>query len=308
MDNIKDNIIFNTIDNGIIILDDELNILAWNRWLEIKTDINSEKIVGKNILEEFPYIDSKKLQRKIKLVLTANIASYISVNPHKFLIKIKSNVIMGKVFKYMRQDITIVPYDFEKKLVCLYIYDNTKLYESQEKLKKLNLELRELSIRDPLTHLYNRRYFSDMSKSMQKIALRNDHNLAVVLMDIDNFKMINDSYGHQVGDDVIKAVANILENNCRKSDLLARYGGEEFILLLYNTSIDFAKNIAENIRENCQNYFIKNGNSEILFTLSFGVSNFNSSDRDNIEATINRADKALYLAKQNGKNRVEILV
>ena len=303
--NIDNNIIFNTIDNGIILLDENLNIKAWNKWLEVKTSIKKEELLDKNICEKFPYINEKRLRRKIKSVLVIKNASYFSIEPHEYLIQIKSNILIGKIFEYMRQNITIVPYDLEKKIVCLYIYDHTKLHESNEKLQKLNLELKELSTKDFLTQLYNRRYFSDTTSRMLSLALRHKHNISVIVSDIDNFKIINDTYGHATGDKVIVSLANILKENSRESDIVARYGGEEFVILLYNTSINDAQKIAENIRTIVENTQVLTNKNNLKYTLSLGVAQYKKDIDADIESTINRADKSLYKAKINGKNRVE---
>ncbi len=304
---INNDIIFNTIDNGIIILDEELNILAWNRWLELKTHIKKADIINKNICEQFPYISEEKLKRKIKSALVTANPSFYSVDPHKFLIKIQSNSIVDKVYKFMRQDITLVAYDLEKKYVCLYIYDNTKFYETSAKLEELNEELQELSNRDPLTHSYNRRYFSDVSQKMLNLASRANHSLSVIILDIDNFKNINDNYGHSIGDNVIITLARSLEEYVRTSDVISRFGGEEFVILLYNVSLPNGKKIAEKIRKNIENLKIETKQGDVQFTLSLGVAQYDKEqDFNNLEHTISRADKALYLAKSGGKNQVII--
>jgi len=136
-------IIFNTINNGIIILDNDLNILYWNRWCEIKTKIVSKDILDKNICEEFPNINISVLKRKIKLTFLLNAPTFYSVNPHNYLIDIKINSITNRVYDSMQQSVTIVPYDIEKKLVCLYIYDDTVLSTSNF---RLSLALQELEL------------------------------------------------------------------------------------------------------------------------------------------------------------------
>jgi len=304
---INNDIIFNTIDNGIIILDEDLNILGWNNWLEIRTSIDKKDILNKNICEEFPYINKTKLKRKFKSVLVTKNPSFYSVDPHKYLIRIKSNSIVGKVYNNMRQDITIVPYDLEKRYVCLYIYDNTKFYETSSKLEKLNEELVELSNRDPLTHLFNRRYFNEISTKMLNLANRSNHSLSTIVLDIDNFKAINDKYGHSTGDKVIVETAKVLEKSVRKSDIVSRFGGEEFIILLYNVAIADLENIAEKIRKNVEELSIKTPKGHIKFTISAGATKYDCDfDINKIEYTINRADKALYRAKELGKNKVVI--
>lgn len=304
---INNDVIFNTIDNGIIVLDENLNILAWNKWLEIRTSIDKNSIINKNICDEFSYINKSKLKRKIKSVLITKNPSFYSVDPHKYLIKIKTNTIVDKVFDNMRQDITIVPYDLEKKFVCLYIYDNTKFYETSSKLEKLNDELVELSHRDPLTHLYNRRYFSDVSLKMLSLANRSKHTLSIIVLDIDNFKHINDKFGHAVGDDAIIETAKVLEKSVRKSDIVSRFGGEEFVILLYNVNSVNLESIAEKIRENVENLVIQTNKGKLKFTVSLGATQYDCDfDINKIEYTLNRADKALYKAKESGKNKVVI--
>ena len=305
MESINNNIIFNTINNGIIILDENLNILAWNNWLEITTKLTSKEMVNQNICDKFDYINKTKLKRKIKSVLVTNNSAFYTIDPHEYLIDIKVNTIIDKIFESMQQNITIVPYDIEKRQVCLYIYDNTKLCETNYKLEKLNVKLKDLSNRDPLTHLYNRRYFAEISNKMLALSLRNDNNLTIIILDIDKFKSINDTYGHSVGDNVIITLARELENNIRDSDLVARFGGEEFVILLNNTDLDNSVNIAEKIRKRIEKIEIKDDDNILKFTASFGVAKYDDNlDNGKIEHTITRADNALYIAKENGRNQV----
>lgn len=306
MDLINNNIIFNTINNGIIILDENLNILAWNKWLEITTNLKSEDMINQNICKKFNYINEKKLRRKIKSVLVTNNSAFYTIDPHQYLIDIKVNTIIDKIFESMQQSITIVPYDIEKKYVCLYIYDDTKLCETNYKLEKLNDELKDLSNRDPLTHLYNRRYFSEISNKFLSLSLRNENDLSIIILDIDKFKNINDTYGHNVGDKVIISLSNSLEKNIRESDVVARFGGEEFVILLNNTNLENSISIAEKIRKKIENIEILDGDNILKFTASFGVAEYdNKLDYEKIEHTITRADNALYIAKENGRNQVK---
>jgi diguanylate cyclase (GGDEF)-like protein len=305
MHNLKDDIIFNTINNGILILDEELNIKAWNRWLAVHTHLSLEDVLDKNLCELFPSIDEKRLKRKIKSVLVTNTSSFYSVDPHRYLLKIELSNITNPIYEFMQQDVTIAPYIKEEKLVALYIYDKTVLCESNAKLEKLNKDLRELSYKDPMTGAYNRRYFFEESAKLLSLATRDQRDSCIIILDIDKFKDFNDTYGHDIGDEVIIQLAHLLKNHVRNSDIVARFGGEEFVIFLYNTDLYNATHIAEVIREDIQKINIQVGTQVINFTASFGVAKFHKSlDDNNIEHTITRADKCLYLAKNKGRNQV----
>ncbi|WP_424688633.1 MAG: diguanylate cyclase [Halarcobacter ebronensis] len=295
--------VFNTIDNGIIILDENLNILAWNRWLEIRTNILKEKIENKNICKEFPYIDEKKLKRKVKAALVTKNPSYFNVDPHKHLIKIRINSINAN-YEFMQQDVTIVPYDLDRKIVCLYIYDKTALREINLKLERANKELIDLTNKDYLTKVYNRRYFNEYSEKALELAKRNKQDISIIAIDIDRFKKINDTYGHNVGDEVLIEVANIFKNSIRKSDIVARFGGEEFIILLINAKVDEATAIAEKMRVKIEDTIINVDDNEVDITSSFGVATVNQESNETIETTLKRADDLLYIAKKHGRNEV----
>ena len=171
--------------------------------------------------------------------------------------------------------------------------------------KELEEELKELAIRDPLTTLYNRRYFFDIGQNVISLAKREHTPLSVMMLDIDEFKNINDTYGHGTGDSAIKCFAAILIEHTRGSDIIARIGGEEFAVLLTNTPKDIAFEIAHKIREFTQNQVIKIDEAKsINFTVSIGVDSVNAKDEKHIEEALARADKALYKAKNSGKNRV----
>ncbi len=134
--------ICNTVDNGIIIVDNELNVYFWNTWLESRTNIKAEKIIKKNLIDFFPEINKKILQRKIKASLTLNSPTFYHTGINKYLFSIELNKVTNKVFDDMQQGVTITPYDQNKGLVALYIYDNTLLCEINYELEqtKNNLE------------------------------------------------------------------------------------------------------------------------------------------------------------------------
>ncbi|MBD3841230.1 MAG: PAS domain-containing sensor histidine kinase [Campylobacterales bacterium] len=135
--------ILDTLDNGVLILDENYTISFCNKWLEYKTKYTQHQIINQNIFELFPDINKKLLIRKIKSSLSLNTPTFYTVNPHNFLIKIKLNNITEKIFEYMQQSVTIVPFDLEKKQVCIYIYDNTQLSTINFKLTMALTELED---------------------------------------------------------------------------------------------------------------------------------------------------------------------
>ena len=172
-------------------------------------------------------------------------------------------------------------------------------------LQELQTELKLLASTDSMTKLYNRRYFTKISEHTLDLAKREKHNLSIIMLDIDKFKNINDTYGHKIGDDVIITLSNKLIEYQRKSDIICRYGGEEFVILLPNTSIDGAKIVAQNIKKDVEAIVLNlEENKEVKFTVSLGVSSIDIKNETNIEASLKRADDALYEAKEGGRNKV----
>jgi diguanylate cyclase (GGDEF)-like protein len=175
----------------------------------------------------------------------------------------------------------------------------------ESEIDKRTEELQLLASTDSMTKLYNRRYFTETSSSIFDLAKRNQTALTVIMIDIDDFKSINDTHGHAVGDKVIVGIAQILQNCSRKSDVVSRWGGEEFLMLLPQTDMNGALVIAEKVRDMIEKKEIQlESKQKIHFTVSLGVSLVNVHNELNLEASIGRADKALYKAKENGKNRV----
>ena len=172
-------------------------------------------------------------------------------------------------------------------------------------LEKSRKDLELQASQDHMTKLYNRRYFSEISTKVMQLAVRNKKPLSVLMLDIDKFKNINDTYGHPVGDEVIISLANTLKDISRQSDIACRFGGEEFLILLPETSAQGAMVIGEKIRKKVEELVISpQNNIHIKFTISIGVSEFKPDDELNLELSIHRADEALYEAKKGGRNRV----
>jgi diguanylate cyclase (GGDEF)-like protein len=169
-------------------------------------------------------------------------------------------------------------------------------------LKKQKNKLERMALYDQLTDLYNRHFLLNAAKQKISSALRHKFSVCVLMIDMDNFKLINDGYGHTTGDAVLKAVAQILKNEYRDDDIAARFGGEEFLILLGHCDLTNAKIKAENLRAKIEAL----NPLGIAVTVSIGLSLL-INEEDSFPDLLDRADKALYQAKQNGRNQVAIL-
>ncbi len=174
------------------------------------------------------------------------------------------------------------------------------------RLEEANRNLQMLASRDPLTGLYNRQFLNELLDKEWNGAQRSGEPLSVIMADLDNFKRVNDSYGHQAGDTALKKVSEVLVVNLRKSDYLARYGGEEFLFVLPRADLTAACIAAERFRKAVEKTIIPlDGDQRLSLSISCGVSTVYPERKDqNIETLIQKADKALYEAKRLGKNRV----
>lgn len=174
-------------------------------------------------------------------------------------------------------------------------------------LKRANDSLRELAFRDELTGLYNHRYFQEVLESEVQRSTRYNHPVSLLLLDIDNFKTINDTYGHVAGDLMLKEISKVMIKLVRHCDIVARYGGEEFTIILPDTSTTGAKVLAQRVRRGIEQHQVKDNSELMSVTVSVGVA---STDMDSVEKTrmslIAQSDQALYRAKRSGKNRVEL--
>ncbi len=184
-----------------------------------------------------------------------------------------------------------------------------RLLKLEKSLKKANEEIRIMSITDPLTGIYNRGYLAEHLPREITRAKRYKHPLSLIMCDIDFFKKVNDTYGHQAGDQVLKKFVQSINDSIRNNiDWVARYGGEEFVVVLPETDSGTACHIAERLRNTVSGKEIYVQKKQIHITASFGVAVFDPSTPGNnisYESIINQADKYLYQAKHEGRNRVK---
>ncbi len=173
--------------------------------------------------------------------------------------------------------------------------------EHEERVLK---QLYESSVRDPLTGAFNRHYFSSQLTSEFAYAARHEQPLSVILLDIDFFKKVNDTYGHLGGDAALVHISQVFAKSLRTEDLLSRYGGEEFVILLRGIPIDRATAVAERLRQSLESHSVLHGETAFSITASFGCASLADSEATTTDALIEAADRRLYRAKEAGRNRV----
>ena len=216
-----------------------------------------------------------------------------------------------------KKSIDMIPLVVENKIIAVLLCedlnederDNFLILSSQlaMELKKANLyeNVERLSIKDGLTDIYLRRYFMDRLIEEAKRAKRQNLTFAILMLDIDNFKHCNDTYGHMVGDVVLKEVAATIKENVREIDLAARYGGEEFVILLPDTNEVDAVGVAERIRRSIEGRKVVAYDETVRVKISIGITIY-PVHSEGISDLINKADQALYFSKQKGRNLITV--
>jgi diguanylate cyclase (GGDEF)-like protein len=164
--------------------------------------------------------------------------------------------------------------------------------------------IKNIALYDTLTGLYNRRYFEERLGVETQKSFYSGTPLSLVMVDIDHFKKVNDTFGHTGGDQVLCKTASLLKNSIRKKDMVARYGGEEFMLILPEAGLEESFIIAERIRRLVENTSFEIGQAQVHLTISMGISNFPSHRAKSKEELVRMADQALYDAKRGGRNKV----
>jgi diguanylate cyclase (GGDEF)-like protein len=295
-----------SIEVGIVVLDRDFNVQVWNQFMENHSSIVPSMIQDKNLFESFPEIDQEWFTRKAAPAFSLKSPVFIIWEQRPYLFHFNCNRPITSQADHMYQNITIFPLASltgSVEQVCLVIYDVTDEAVSRLGMQALNSQLEKISRVDGLTGLYNRRYWEEQFVMEYKRDQRSEGPTSLIMLDIDHFKKVNDTYGHPAGDDVIKALAQIIKKATRETDVPGRYGGEEFAILLPDTPIANVEFVAERIRRLVEKSTVVHDEIEITFTISLGIAGFKKTYRDSTQ-WLEAADKALYKAKETGRNRV----
>ncbi|HXD11786.1 MAG TPA: diguanylate cyclase [Anaerolineales bacterium] len=288
-----------SMSDGVLVLDDQNRIVDINPVMKNFLDENPSTLIGRNISE---------------------ILNLWSHNPDQFLNgETRSEIkLPRKPTCYL--DLRVTPlYDSNQKLSgrLLVIRDVTDRKEVEKDLRYamdklqtqlieigvLQSQLREQAIRDALTNLFNRRYLEETLERELARAARESYPLCVIMMDLDYFKVINDTYGHEAGDVVLKTLAETVTQQSRHGDFACRFGGEEFVLVMPNIGIAIARERAEGLHQLINSLNIPYGRFNLTTTISMGIAWYPAHGATK-EDLLRAADKAMYMAKNTGRNRV----
>ena len=289
--------IFETVNFGLVVLDRDLRIQYWNRWMAMHSGIQPTRILGSPLFEFFPHLDNSGFNKNCKVVLSFGNFAFFSQKLHRFLFPFKPDSSFGYRFDNMQQSCFMGPLRGEDNAISglfLVVQDVTELATYEQKLVEMNTT-------DALTGMYNRRFLESRLKEECARQRRYARPFSLLMIDIDFFKKVNDTYGHQGGDLVLQAVAAKAKSLIRSTDFFARYGGEEFCCLLPETDTEAAEKVAEHLRIQIAEMESRFEGQSIKVTISLGISAFLPDDSP--ETLLKRADDALYQAKSSGRNR-----
>lgn len=242
-----------------------------------------------------------------KNIICDNCISYRAYWDNKTYVKMDYN--QDNIFM-----VTAVPIDLADRRVVIELFKNAtdslvldnRGANNNTEIHQMIDRMNSLALKDSLTGVYNRRYIDEKLPAILSNAFVSEQNLSVIMADIDNFKIVNDTYGHLTGDCTLKQFAGLLSKCLRRStDWVSRFGGEEFLICLPGADNKQAAEIAELMRKSIEDHTMDCGEHKFRITSSFGVSTKKSHENISLEELLEEADKKLYEAKHNGRNRVE---
>lgn len=297
-----------SIDVGVVVLDSDYQVQVWNTFMENRSGVAPNKAIGATFFDLFPEVDREWFRRKISSVVTLGTPAFTIWEQRPYLVRFKNYQPITGQEEFMYQNTTILPLrstDSEIKHICVVIYDVTDVATNRRQLQASNQALQKLSSTDRLTGLYNRGHWEEALKLEYARHCRYGHQATLLMFDIDHFKRVNDTYGHQVGDRVIQRVADLVRAHIRDADLAGRYGGEEFAVLLPDTDREGGRMLAERLREAVEAELLEHQGEQVRFTISLGVADLGRPCNDH-QQLIEWADQALYASKRGGRNRVTV--
>lgn len=295
--------ILNNVNEGIVIVNEKLEICLWNSSMEYITGFNKEKVMNKNIYTVLPNLNVNYYNKAICDVVNNGSKMFFSAAMHIGLVNNKKNLNLklsrfnsGKSKFLLLEFIDVTNQFIQINRLKSYVHELCKVNNQLKEKEKI---IKNLAYYDNLTGVANRTLFYELAEKFINNAKRSHSILGLMFIDVDKFKNINDTYGHEAGDKVLIKVSEILKEATRKNDIIARHGGDEFLILLpYIKNFNNHEIIVSRIFNNKNKMVNYNGN-EIKISLSIGIS-FYPNDGDSTDKLIAEADKAMYIAKNRG--------
>lgn len=300
--------IVQSIDVGVVVLDREYRIQVWNSFMENHSGRPASQVSQRSMLELFPEIDQAWFTSKVETARMLGTRVFTIWEQRPYLLRFSNYQPITGLADHMYQNVTILPLrtvNASTGHVCLIIYDVTNVAVNKLQLEAANAQLQQLALHDGLTGLLNRRHWESCLEREFSRHTRYNNPASLVIFDIDHFKQLNDTYGHQAGDEVIRQVAALTRGMVRETDYAGRYGGEEFAILLTDTSLEGAALFAERLRQAVERLEIVYDKYLLRCSISLGVACIHGS-MTGYPLLIEAADKALYRSKQAGRNRVTL--
>ncbi len=295
-----------TIDVGLIVIDQEYRVRLWNSFMQNHSGHTATAVMGGDLFQIFPEIEEDWFRRKADQVFLLESPAFTNWEQRPYLFRFKNYRPITGTAGFMYQNVSLIPLvsaDGTIGHVGVILYDVTDIAVNRKDLEIVNARLQALSRTDGLTDLFNRSYWEErLTEEFRRMQRTRSEKCSLIMLDIDHFKKINDRYGHQAGDQVIRETALVLRNSIRSTDLVGRYGGEEFGLLLTDTTADGALVLAERLRAKVQAMTVNVDGRAIQCTISLGIAQFAAAIKDHGH-WIECADQALYEAKHTGRNR-----
>ncbi len=296
------------LDVGLIVLDADYRVNLWNSFMANHSGIRDAAAQGKRLDELFNGFPARWFRRKLESVFLLRSKAFITWEERPYLFRFKPYHPITGLVEYMYQNVTLIPLTSPNGVVThvgIMVYDMTSTAMSQHALHQANDSLANLSRTDALSGLANRGYWESCLQQEFERYTRTQSPSSLVMLDVDHFKKINDTYGHQAGDEVIRTLSNTLKSMARTTDLPGRYGGEEFGVLLVDTDSHSALNFAERLRRTVETFVVRHDGNLIEFTISIGVEETRNEHQSH-EEWMRVTDTALYHSKMSGRNRTTL--
>ena len=297
------------LDAGVIVINNQLDFKLWNSFMANHMSIESQDALDKPLFEVCPNLAQDYLRRKFESVMTLQSSMSITWQQRPYLFKMNCYRPITSQSPFMYQNIRIMPLlnaDNAVDHIAIVIYDVTEAAWAQITQERTNQALKLANQIDSLTQIFNRGYWEQrLHEEFQRYS-RNRSSSVLIMLDIDHFKKVNDIYGHQGGDTVLRALGKLLKTQYRTTDIIGRYGGEEFGILLLDTTTEMALTLAQGLQEELAKTPFIHDHHEISITLSFGITQIDDSFKSH-DQWIDMADRALYQSKTNGRNQATIL-